>query len=162
MEQFNAYVEENAERFIEELKEFCRQPSISTKNVGLEEMAELVRARLERLGAEVRLIPVDDGPPVVFAKLGQGERTLLIYNHYDIQPPDSLWRSGRLGQVQDLPLPTHFECTLMRSAAFSTLAATTEESGAMSVWLSSRMKSIATSDDSSKRKEVAMWSCSMT
>ena len=95
MEQFNAYVEENAERFIEELKEFCRQPSISTQNVGLEEMAELVRGRLERLGAEVRFIPVDDGPTVVFAELGQGERTLLIYNHYDVQPPDPLeeWES---------------------------------------------------------------------
>ena len=68
MERFNTYVEDNAERFIEELKEFCRQPSISTQNVGLEEMAELVRARLERLGAEVRLIPVADGPPVVFAE----------------------------------------------------------------------------------------------
>lgn len=95
MEQFNAYVEDNAERFIEELKEFCRQPSISTQNVGLEEMAELVRARLERLGAEVRLMPVDGGPPVVFAELGQGERTLLIYDHYDVQPPDPLeeWES---------------------------------------------------------------------
>ncbi len=121
MERFNTYVEDNAERFIEELAEFCRQPSISTQNVGLEEMAELVRARLERLGAEVRLIPVADGPPVVFAEtsasgsaedirlssvealtaeasvepLGQGERTLLIYNHYDVQPPDPLeeWES---------------------------------------------------------------------
>ncbi len=121
MERFNTYVEDNAERFIEELKEFCRQPSISTQNVGLEEMAELVRARLERLGAEVRLIPVADGPPVVFAETsasgsaedirlssvealtseasveprGQGERTLLFYNHYDVQPPDPLeeWES---------------------------------------------------------------------
>ena len=95
MEQFNAYVEDKAERFIEELKEFCRQLSISTQNVGLGEMAELVRARLEKLEAEVRLIPVDDGPPVVFAELGQGERTLLIYNHYDVQPPDPLeeWES---------------------------------------------------------------------
>jgi len=95
MKQFNAYIENNVERFIEELKEFCRQPSVSTQNVGLEEMAELVRARLERLGAEVRLIPVDGGPAVAFAELGQGERTLLIYNHYDVQPPDPLeeWES---------------------------------------------------------------------
>ena len=95
MEKSSAYIDDNAERFIEELKEFCRQPSISTQNVGTEEMAELVRARLERLGAEVRTIPVDDGPAVVFAELGEGERTLLIYNHYDVQPPDPLdeWES---------------------------------------------------------------------
>ena len=95
MEKFNAYIDDNTERFIEELKEFCRQPSISTQNVGLEEMADLARSRLERLGAEARLIPVDGGPAVVFAEIGRGERTLLIYNHYDVQPPDPLeeWES---------------------------------------------------------------------
>jgi len=43
----------------------------------------------------VHLIPVDDGPPVVFAEVGEGERTLLIYNHYDVQPPEPLdeWKS---------------------------------------------------------------------
>jgi len=95
MEKFNAYVEANAERFIEELKEFCRQPSIAAQGVGLEEMAELVRARLEKLGTEVRLMPVDDGPPVVYGELGDGQRALLIYDHYDVQPADplDLWES---------------------------------------------------------------------
>ncbi len=95
MEKFNAYVEANADRFIEELKEFCRQPSIAAQGIGLEEMAELVRARLAKLGAEVRLMPVNDAPPVVYAELGNGQRTLLIYNHYDVQPPEplELWES---------------------------------------------------------------------
>ena len=96
MEKFDAYVEANAERFIEELKEFCRQPSIAAQGIGLEEMGELVQARLEKVGAEVRLMPVDDGPPVIYAELGEGQRTLLFYNHYDVQPPDplDLWDSG--------------------------------------------------------------------
>ena len=95
MDEFRAYVEANAERFIEELKEFCRQPSIAAQGIGLAEMAELVRARLKRLGAEVRLIPVDDGPAVIYGELGEGQRTLLLYNHYDVQPPDplDLWES---------------------------------------------------------------------
>ena len=95
MEKFNAYVEANAERFIEELKEFCHQPSIAAQGIGLEEMAELVRARLEKLGAEVRLIALDDGPPVIYGELGDGPRTLLVYNHYDVQPADplDLWKS---------------------------------------------------------------------
>jgi acetylornithine deacetylase/succinyl-diaminopimelate desuccinylase-like protein len=95
MEKFDAYVEANAERFIEELKAFCRQPSIAAQGIGLEEMGQLVRARLEKLGAEVRLMPVDDGPPVIYAELGEGQRTLLLYNHYDVQPPDplDLWDS---------------------------------------------------------------------
>ena len=97
MEEFNAYVEANAERFIEELKEFCRQPSIAAQGIGLEEMGQLVRARLEKLGAEVRSMPVNDGPPVIYAELGQGQRTLLLYNHYDVQPHDplDLWDSER-------------------------------------------------------------------
>jgi acetylornithine deacetylase/succinyl-diaminopimelate desuccinylase-like protein len=96
MEKFDAYVEANAERFIEELKEFCRQPSIAAQGIGLEEMGELVQARLEKVAAEVRLMPVDDGPPIIYAELGEGQRTLLFYNHYDVQPPDplDLWDSG--------------------------------------------------------------------
>jgi len=96
MEKFKAYVKANSERFIEELKEFCRQPSVAAQGIGLEEMAELVRARLERLGAEVRLMPVNDGPPVIYGQLGEGKRTLLFYNHYDVQPPDplDLWESA--------------------------------------------------------------------
>jgi len=96
MEKFKAYVKANSERFIEELKEFCRQPSVAAQGIGLEEMAELVRARLERLGAEVRLMPVDNGPPVIYGQLGEGKRTLMFYNHYDVQPPDplDLWESA--------------------------------------------------------------------
>ncbi len=95
MEKFNTYIEANAERFIEELKEFCRQPSIAAQGIGLEEMSRLVQARLEKLGAEVRLMPVNGGPPVIYAELGKGQRTLLLYNHYDVQPPDplDLWDS---------------------------------------------------------------------
>lgn len=95
MEKFDAYVEANAERFIEELKVFCRQPSISAQGVGLDEMAALVQARLKKLGAKTRLMPIRGGPPVVYGEMGHGQRTLLIYDHYDVQPPDplDLWQS---------------------------------------------------------------------
>ena len=94
MERFKAYVAANRERFLEELTDFCRQPSISTQNVGIAEMAELVKAQFEKLGAQVRMLETG-GPPAVFAEMGQGERTLLCYNHYDVQPPDPLeeWHS---------------------------------------------------------------------
>jgi acetylornithine deacetylase/succinyl-diaminopimelate desuccinylase-like protein len=93
--KFDIYVEANAERFIEELKGFCRQPSIAAQGIGLEEMAALVQARLKKLGAEARLMPVHDGSPVVYGEMGDGRRTLLIYDHYDVQPPDplDLWKS---------------------------------------------------------------------
>jgi len=104
MKEFDAYVAANAERFVKELKGFCHQPSIAAQGIGLEEMAELVRARMEELGADVRLIPLAGGPPVIYGELGEGKRTLLIYNHYDVQPPDPLdeWLSGPFDpQVRD-------------------------------------------------------------
>ncbi|MEA3346010.1 MAG: M20/M25/M40 family metallo-hydrolase [Chloroflexota bacterium] len=95
MDSFTAYVESHKDQFLAELKDFCSQPSIAAQGIGMEEMAALVREQMERLGAEVQLLSVDDGPPVVYAEVGEGERTLLIYNHYDVQPPDPLneWES---------------------------------------------------------------------
>jgi acetylornithine deacetylase/succinyl-diaminopimelate desuccinylase-like protein len=95
VDKFNAYVDANAGRFIAELQEVCRQPSISAQNVGLEETARMVLERLRQVGAEARLLQVEGAPPVVYGELGQGPRTLLIYNHYDVQPPEplELWES---------------------------------------------------------------------
>jgi acetylornithine deacetylase/succinyl-diaminopimelate desuccinylase-like protein len=95
MDSFDAYVEANRERFVEELKTFVRQPSVSAQGLGLQEMADLVQARLDKLGAITRQIPTGDGPPIVYGEMGQGQRTLLIYDHYDVQPPDplELWES---------------------------------------------------------------------
>jgi acetylornithine deacetylase/succinyl-diaminopimelate desuccinylase-like protein len=95
MIEFNDYIESNSQRFIDELKEFCRQPSIAAQGIGLVEMADLVRSRFKRLGAEVRLLPIKDAPSAIYAEIGNGKNTLLIYNHYDVQPPDpiDLWKS---------------------------------------------------------------------
>ena len=95
MDSLSAYIEAHQEQFLGELMAFCAQPSIAAQGIGLAEMANLVRERLERLGAEVRLMSVNGGPPVVYGEIGCGERTLLIYNHYDVQPPDPLeeWES---------------------------------------------------------------------
>lgn len=87
---FDEYVAQNRERFLEELKEFTAQPSVAAQNLGMHEMADKVIARLGRLGARTRLIPVEGGFPVVYGELGEGAKTLLIYDHYDVQPPEPL------------------------------------------------------------------------
>lgn len=91
MESFEHYIEQHRSEFIEELKTFCAQPSIAATGEGIAEMAELVRAKLVELGAQVQMLQVaPDAPNIVYASLGQGEKTLLIYNHYDVQPADPL------------------------------------------------------------------------
>ncbi len=94
MPAFDQYLVAQRERFISDLKALVRQPSISATGQGMHEMAALVQARLEKIGAAVQPIPTG-GAPIIYAELGSGARTLLIYNHYDVQPPDpiELWTS---------------------------------------------------------------------
>ncbi len=96
MDKFGEYVDANRDRFIAELQDFCRQPSVAAQNLGMREMAEKALRRLERLGAHARLIPVEGGQPVIVAEIGEGKRTLMIYDHYDVQPPEPLeeWETG--------------------------------------------------------------------
>ena len=90
------YLAENQGRFIDEIKEFCRQPSISAQNVGMKEMSDLVVKYLKRLGVETRILSKDGFIPVIYGELkGLSSKSILIYNHYDVQPPDPLdeWES---------------------------------------------------------------------
>src|SRR5574337_1870535 len=85
------YIDANRDRFISELLTLLRQPSISAQNVGVAECAELVRRSMSDAGAEARVIPTP-GHPVVWGQVaapGAG-RTVLIYGHYDVQPPEPL------------------------------------------------------------------------
>lgn len=95
MNSFADYVKKNRERFVIELEDFCRQPSVAAQNSGMAEMAQKVFARLGELGADTQLIPVEGGHPVLYAEIGSGARTLMIYDHYDVQPaePLELWET---------------------------------------------------------------------
>src|SRR5690349_21612219 len=95
MDRFEAHIEANRERYIDELHALLRQPSIAAQGIGLEETAALVAARLERLGAQVQVLRLPGAAPVVYGSLGAGDRTLLVYDHYDVQPPEPLdaWAS---------------------------------------------------------------------
>jgi acetylornithine deacetylase/succinyl-diaminopimelate desuccinylase-like protein len=90
MEEFARYVDENRDRFLVELRDLCAQPSIAAQGIGLEETANLIEERLRSLGAQVQRFVIDGSPPLLYAELGSGDKTMLVYNHYDVQPPDPL------------------------------------------------------------------------
>ena len=81
-------------RQVHELQEFLRFPSISTDPQAREEVracAEWVRAKLAAMGLEVRLEETGGHPVVVGRSIPEaGKRTVLIYGHYDVQPPEPL------------------------------------------------------------------------
>jgi len=80
---------------IEELKKLCAQPSVSAQGTGMRECVELVAEMLAVRGFDVRIMP-SAGFPVIYAeRSGVSDRTLLFYNHYDVQPPEplELWES---------------------------------------------------------------------
>jgi len=90
-----AYAQENHSRFLNELKDLLRIPSISTlpeNAADCRRAAEVLAAELKRIGMEnVRLIETT-GHPLVYADWlhAEGKPTALCYGHYDVQPPDPL------------------------------------------------------------------------
>jgi acetylornithine deacetylase/succinyl-diaminopimelate desuccinylase-like protein len=89
--EFDAYVRAREREYIDELKVLIRQPTVSAQGIGIPETARIVLDRTkERGGIAAEALTVDGGPPTIVGETGGGDRTLLIYNHYDVQPPDPL------------------------------------------------------------------------
>ncbi len=92
-EEIDRFLGEQLESYLEEVTQLCAQPSISATGEGLAECADLVTSLLERRGFETQKITTPGAPVVVAHMDGESDRTLLLYNHYDVQPvePLELW-----------------------------------------------------------------------
>lgn len=89
------YVELHLDENLAELTRYVAQPSIAAQNRGMEACAALVEGMFRRRGFSVETLPSDGAPVVIAERPGRSDRTLLVYNHYDVQPPEplELWTS---------------------------------------------------------------------
>jgi acetylornithine deacetylase/succinyl-diaminopimelate desuccinylase-like protein len=90
----NQYLNQSAGRFVEELQEFLRIPSVSADPAHTQDMrrgAQYVSEQLVSAGLDAEIIETD-GHPLVFGSWLEAENapTVLVYGHYDVQPPDPL------------------------------------------------------------------------
>ena len=95
----NKLIDSNMDSLISDLQTLIRQPSVSAKNEGIEKCATLVQKILKKSGISSELLQLKKGvAPIVFGEVKSKQnpsKTLLFYNHYDVQPaePFALWEN---------------------------------------------------------------------
>ena len=94
------FLEQNRDRYVEELKAFLRIPSVSADSRhkdDVERACRFVADKLTEAGIPAEIIQ-SQGHPLVYGEwlVAKGGPTVLVYGHYDVQPPDPLhlWKSG--------------------------------------------------------------------
>ena len=94
-QNIDSYLEKNLDQSIVELSKLVAQPSISAQGIGLKECANLVADMLRARGFTAEIMDTEGAPVVYGEKKGKADKTLLFYNHYDVQPPEplELWES---------------------------------------------------------------------
>ncbi len=97
MQQVLDYLKTNQQRFVDELCEYVRFPSVSAQPQHQKDMvacADWLAAHCRTIGLEAKVCPTD-GHPIVLAKTPRrkGRRHFMVYGHYDVQPPEpfELW-----------------------------------------------------------------------
>jgi acetylornithine deacetylase/succinyl-diaminopimelate desuccinylase-like protein len=100
MQYIKNYIQQNKQRFIQELIELLKIPSISADPNYKQDVlncAEEVKKRLQEAGADNVEVCPTKGYPVVYGEkiIDKNLPTVLVYGHYDVQPPDplDLWNS---------------------------------------------------------------------
>ncbi len=94
------YIKAHQDRFLEELIDFLRIPSVSTSRKyaeDLREAAEFVKQKLLAAGADQAMLIATKGAPLVYGRkiIDESLPTVLVYGHYDVQPadPNELWET---------------------------------------------------------------------
>lgn len=106
MQAIDSYIKTNEKRFLDELLDLLRIPSVSADpkyKADVARCADAVKKRMEEAGMEKVEICPTKGHPIVYGEkiIDPKKPTVLIYGHYDVQPPDplDLWTSGPFDPV---------------------------------------------------------------
>lgn len=101
--QIDDHINRRFEHWIEQLGRLCAQPSVSAQMLGIDECAELVATMLREEGFATEVLPTGGSPVVYGDATGRTQRTLLFYNHYDVQPPEPLevWQTPPFSLTRD-------------------------------------------------------------
>jgi len=98
MRNLYSYINENSEKFLQELVSLVKHPSISARKEGVQECADIVEKLLLKTGFSTKVIPEKNGNPVIYGELksSDSEKTIMFYDHYDVQPAEPLdeWDFG--------------------------------------------------------------------
>lgn len=100
MKVTDKYIDENKDRFLEELFELIRIPSISSESAHKQDMircAECWRDNLLKAGADKAEVMPTDGNPIVYGEkiIDKKKPTVLVYGHYDVMPVDPIELENR-------------------------------------------------------------------
>lgn len=95
IQSYDTYIQKNLDNSISELSRFCQQPSVAAQNWGLTECASMAADLLKSRGFSVEIYNTGGAPVVFGERKGRVNKTILFYNHYDVQPPEplELWDS---------------------------------------------------------------------
>ena len=89
------YVHENSSRYLGWLEQACSIPSLAEQPEELARMSAWLEERFAELGGDTERLRYQGAPDALLCNLGSGGRTVLVYDHYDVQPVDpiELWDS---------------------------------------------------------------------
>jgi len=92
LEKIYEHIDAHHQNFIKDLVRLVKQPSVSAKNEGIQECARMVEEIMRNVGFSTKFIREKKGNPVIYGELKakKSQKTLLFYNHYDVQPPEPL------------------------------------------------------------------------
>ena len=101
-----SHIDTNMNGLIEDLQKLIRQPSVSAQNLGIEKCAKLVQKLLQKSGIKSEILRLSkDVAPLVYGEIKSKQnpsKTLMFYNHYDVQPiePLQLWDDPPFSGIQ--------------------------------------------------------------